>query len=950
MRRGKRIGASEIAVEPFVLTKQDRPRMPRMEREGEGRGDVVEKRSPMDEIEAERYKLPLRVGERQEERWRLVVRRGRVRLGVKGAPGSGKTFITRHTMASIARDSAGKLERQEGSLDEIEIPIWVTAKALAQVSAREISGALQEAFEDTLPGVRLAPHFRSWLWQAVGLPRAFVVVDALDELLEGDRVSFQTKAGQLDRLSGRVMVTCRTMHWEERKSWLGWGRVTEVELAPFKPRQQREFIRKLFAGNPPLAQSMARLLQVNFALRHACASPLLLTFACLLHEERKVNEGTTYALLYAHMLRKVVSGEWRGVKPPWAGNTVQEEQCLHFLESIAWGLFSKAPQLNRFTLHDWEQAAGEYTRVPLEPVNLLQELEQVGFIMPAGFDEQGDRCWSFVHRTFLEFLAARALSRMERSVRLNEAKKHLWFQPEWLEVLTFLAGLVHDATSLIEAVEEEQRNDDLFRSMLYLKARLVGAAGEVDAGVAKRTIVEAVSLLKETLRGWGDCLQEFALQIFAALAGNGTTRGILAERNTDLTRLLLKLVWDSSPDVPEGVMDVLGGIGDDRELERFLKLRLRRASVLTVEEILACEMAARALASVGTDWAVDRILALTRDGDGVVRLVGAMALDIPGTEPAVEKLLELTRDEEPAVRISTISQLAEIGGERAVEQLLELTHDQDAYVRSFATAALDRIVSDRAAARLFDLLWDDENDVRWTAADALGNICPQGAVERLMELTRCKDARVREAAARALGQTGDERVVERLLDLTHDGDPDVRGGAARALGMVGTARPVDRLLQLTKPDNLRRIRYAAVEALASIGTDWAIERLLELTEDREVDVRRAVSKALGSIGNARTVNMLLGLTRARDVVVCSNAARALGNITDERVVERLVQLTRHKHERVREAAGWALGKIDGGRAVKRLLELTRDWNEAVRKTATRAIWQISWKHKMAIRA
>jgi hypothetical protein len=104
-RGSERIKASEIAVEPFVFTmrKRERPTRPRTEREG--REMDVERRSPIDEIEAERYELPVKVEEREEERWRQVLRRGRVRLGLKGAPGSGKTFTTRQTMVLLARCS-----------------------------------------------------------------------------------------------------------------------------------------------------------------------------------------------------------------------------------------------------------------------------------------------------------------------------------------------------------------------------------------------------------------------------------------------------------------------------------------------------------------------------------------------------------------------------------------------------------------------------------------------------------------------------------------------------------------------------------------------------------------------------------------------------------------------------------------------------------------------------
>jgi hypothetical protein len=34
------------------------------------------------------------------------------------------------------------------------------------------------------------------------------------------------------------------------------------------------------------------------------------------------------------------------------GSVLKEEMCFRFLEATAWALFSRAPQLNRFTWHD----------------------------------------------------------------------------------------------------------------------------------------------------------------------------------------------------------------------------------------------------------------------------------------------------------------------------------------------------------------------------------------------------------------------------------------------------------------------------------------------------------------------------------------------------------------------------------------------------------------------
>lgn len=303
---------------------------------------MIKRDSLLDELEAQRHELPLASEGREHERWSQVVRDGRARLAVVGAPGSGKAFIARHRLASVARASARQLEDGETSVDEIMIPLWVTAQAIAQAEAREIGAAFFEAAQACFPALPLSSALTDY-WQqalvrgfhppATGL-RLLVAVDALDELLESHCTPFQVRAAQLDRVCGGVIVTCRTMRWSERRGWLGWAKVTE-ELAPFETRAQREFGRKFFRARPALAQRMERRLQTNLALRHACTNPLLLTFACLLGEEGKIDEHTMNAKLYGEILPKLVSDKWRRVKPFWAGKTVAEESCLVFLQAIA---------------------------------------------------------------------------------------------------------------------------------------------------------------------------------------------------------------------------------------------------------------------------------------------------------------------------------------------------------------------------------------------------------------------------------------------------------------------------------------------------------------------------------------------------------------------------------------------------------------------------------------
>jgi hypothetical protein len=79
----------------------------------------------------------------------------------------------------------------------------MTAKALAQSAADEISDALLEALEQSSP-VRLSPSWSVWMRRALGGPHAFIVVDALDELLESEHVGFQTQAKCLEDLQLKI--------------------------------------------------------------------------------------------------------------------------------------------------------------------------------------------------------------------------------------------------------------------------------------------------------------------------------------------------------------------------------------------------------------------------------------------------------------------------------------------------------------------------------------------------------------------------------------------------------------------------------------------------------------------------------------------------------------------------------------------------------------------------
>ena len=180
---GKRILASETAIDGFVYTKR------RLEKTERQRSE----RSPIDESLARLYEEPLEREEREKSRWRQVIQRPKLRLGVRGAPGGGKTFLTRNSALALARESAGRIERREISPHDAPVPFWLTARSLATASgpdvAQNVANTCLHSIKQLNREMPLPP--RAWFLKAAASRGALIVVDALDELVATDVESFK---------------------------------------------------------------------------------------------------------------------------------------------------------------------------------------------------------------------------------------------------------------------------------------------------------------------------------------------------------------------------------------------------------------------------------------------------------------------------------------------------------------------------------------------------------------------------------------------------------------------------------------------------------------------------------------------------------------------------------------------------------------------------------------
>jgi hypothetical protein len=679
-----------------LVTKPRRPEEG-SRRPSEREGAEAQKEKPGDayaELQAPLYELTREYAQKEEIRWEEFVRRVQheKRAALIGAPGSGKTFGTRHLVLTLAQQAVQQLQNGAAH-DAIQIPLWLPASLLAE------KGNLASAIAEYLPG---APP--EWLQHTLKQGRFLLVIDALDELPADQEGRFRDCAQPLDNTTGVVLVTCRTMHWEERSQWLGWKKLPDAaELAPLNLREQRAIAERFFSENPRGAQAMQQRLRESYVLRHACRTPLLLTFACLLQSENQLRSDMTLAELYAHIVRRLLQGGWRNIATPPIATRVREAETLYLLDRIAWNLFRQSPERNLFTLEAWRRAATEAT------VELLETLEQLGVVVAAGYDWRGYPQWSFVHRSILEFLAARHLSRQENW--REEISRHFWFQPEWWEVLTFLAGLVENADPLVERLEQEQ--DDLFGSMLLLQARVVGF-GRVSDAVAQRITARAV---QRYLHSW--MTRPFTRPALQALGRHA-------------------------------VPHLAKALQDEKEW-------VRRA---------AC----RALGEIGDPQAIPHLIQALQDGDRDVRSAACWALGRIGDPQAIPHLIQALQDENERVRRAACEALGEIGDPQTIPHLIQARRDEDWGVRFAACWALGRIGDPQAIPHLIQARRDERALVCYAACRALGEIGDPQAIPHLIQALQDENERVRSVACRALGWIGDPQAIPHLIQALQDGD------------------------------------------------------------------------------------------------------------------------------------------------------------------------------------
>jgi len=883
------------------------------------------------------------------------------RAVVLGDPGYGKTWLLRHEGQTLVWEAQAALAGGMVRVEEMRLPLYLRLTTLAQVlqeqrDARrdDVLGAVIEAARRDLAGMRetqanaLAQELEAWLRARLRAGGVVLLLDALDEVpattlapggltaLQAVREAVETVARETatplrltSRPAGYTPLDLRDQRQSPGQERNGTVKGQEYTLVAFDPAQVDAFVNAWFGDRPEQAARLRRELE-RPALRGMARIPLLLSFLCLLRGQSDRPLPTQRAALYADVLDAFLAKGWhahRDSLPP-----LRTQAKLAVLAHLAWHLAQagwRGALATRDIVAVLEDPALQAARQRLEQTQVVggDLIEEVstddGVLVPVGGLGTSNVAYVFLHRTLQEYLVARYLTGRPAEEYLAAVGAHLWFDAAWRETLLLLAGVLADATPLLERVLAEP--EDCFREMLLLAGECLAetAPGSVQVTVAGRIVAD----LGDLLTAPSDRTRTAAVTVLAAIEAPevGTAlRAAVHHGDKEVRRaavdalggrgdaaalaVLAEALRDPEAMVRWAAVEVLGRWGDDASLAVLAEAlhdpeaQMRRTAVLVLGRRKDAVAVVAALAEALRDpewsvrWAV--VEALGARGDVASRAVLAEALrdqDAWVREATLEVAL---RNGHPWVREEAAWALGARGDAAALAVLREALRNSNAWVRQEAVVVLGWRDDDASLALLQEALHDPDRGVGKQAVGAMGWRGDAAALAALREALRDADAEVLrnpEAMVRwkvwdvseALGEWGDAASPALLMEALRDPEAIVRREAVGALGRRGDAVALAVLAEALR-DPEAMVRWAAVEALGRRGDAAALATLREALRDPDVSVRVAVAEALGERDDASLAALQEAL-RDPSWHVCEQAARALGGRGDAAAVAALVR-------------------------------------------------------------
>ncbi len=770
-------------------------------------------------------------------------------LALLGEPGAGKTTLLRHLAFQAAASASRREETEERDLPDFPVLISLSHFAAAASQTSLLDFIIREI--DAFYG---SPALRSYLEERLEEGSVLLLLDGLDGTNIGHpqeaEATYRRVVGQINVLTARyprvpVVVTSR---------WAGWkgllaSSFRTLEILELEEDDVQRFLVKWFGRNSERARELQRIISRDHWVRALVANPLLLSLVAFVFEQDgELPEGR--AGLYKRGTELLLE-KWETHRGRKRVSRFTAEHQRELLEEVA--LHFHLRRLLCFPEDDLSGiTAGCLSAVGLPTdwvPNALGRLgDQYGLLK-----EWAPGWYGFPHLTWQEYFAAVAIGKRGQLELALEGVPDPW----WEGTILFLAGMLDDATPLLEGIMS--REDDIFRSNLMLAGRCLANKPRLKRTELRESII---AQLQELVEGKVHLpLRQQAIRVLAKID------------DPSITAYFQSLVTTGKVDstVHRWVTAALASLGDESTITDLVALLSDQEIDFAVRANIAA-----ALGSLGNQSLIPQFLDLLSDEevDYRVRMAVAEALGVLGArsesgrkdESVVPQLLRLLPNEKVDYRVRV----------RVAEAL------------SVLGACSKRGRRDGAiTSKLLRLLRNEKVDysVRMAVAETLGASGDASISNQLLAILLKKkiDPDVRASIAGALGPLGDKSVIPQLLRLLPNEkiDPSIRWKIVDSLTVLGamddeaTAPELLSLLSNEKVDSSVRVTVAeamgektvtphlptpipvgreAAEVLRSLGDRSKVSQFLTLLSDRKLDrsVRLKIVEALGDLGDDRS--------------------------------------------------------------------------------------------------
>ncbi|WP_437289913.1 HipA N-terminal domain-containing protein [Sorangium sp. So ce406] len=785
----------------------------------------------------------------------IVTSPGEPWILILGAPGAGKSALTRWLVLKLSApgESLGALPA-----DLVPVRIELRRFDLHYRSCRQAGRScdfldyLDEVHRELNLSLRGEP-----LRRLAEAGRLLWLFDGLDEVADphARRDYAAMIVGVRDRYAGRGVVTSRIVGARPAQPLFQQAGLATYTLQEFDERQIDAFLerwhRLAFPGAPEAAarrlERLRQTLKESRPVRELCSNPLLLTLIALL------NRGAELPRQRHRLYERAVdlmAEQWEANKHLAAAGAVQFDlpSKKRFLRKLAFLMMTEltggsgnAVRQQDLIAFAASFCAEEYglraEEAQATAEQLIQYVRERNYILAL----IGGQTFGFVHKTFLEYLAAAEIHARFRTHDwgLDEIKavfKKSWQDQAWEETLTLICGMIEEerpqqVIELLQSVLEKVDPFDDYRVIRFIS-------------FAFRCIAEIRLLDQEPVRSFArkltDCILEYKFEHWFGRDKLPSALRLRGPEWPDAARIVTVAVEAKSRDSDRGKIAVLNACAFAVSTKQERVTRLKELTFSQPDDSRFIDEIMEA-ARLG-EWAAAEALSLHRD---------------------VEKFPE-------PVRSTAWIALLDSGMASASTSVTDvMRHHQDPRMRYFAAFALLRIPEwqNEAVSTLVNMLrsghqqhFDNEDLPRLLSAAEEPILR-----EQVHSLLHVESAHLRERVARemallwhdeealsiwmeALFNEGDEWVFDDVDIATLERLAREHAGAQRALSRalndITTVKRLDARVVIAQwmaarndPGGLDALREIACSLSFSASLrHYAAEALLDVPQGRRFGV------------------------------------------------------------------------------------------------------------------